>query len=184
MPQVQPSPFTESKDNMAITYEKIATTTLGSNSASISLGSIPSTYTDLKIVANLIPDGGAIFEVYPTLRLNSTTTAYSQTVLQGNGSAAASSRRTNESRIYLTGNSYPLLEPCLVNIDIFSYAGSTFKTCLVSGNVDKNGSGSVAAIVGLWRNTDAITSISIDDGGAAVGFKTGTTISIYGILKA
>jgi hypothetical protein len=66
---------------------------------------------------------------------------------------------------------------------MFSYAGSTFKSCLVERNADFNGSGQVARQVGLWRSTSAITSISLFDP-FGNGYGTGTIATLYGILKA
>jgi hypothetical protein len=63
-----------------------------------------------------------------------------------------------------------------------SYAGSTFKTAIGTANEDDNGSGSVSAIVGLYRSTSAITSITF--GTNANSYAAGTIVTIYGILKA
>jgi hypothetical protein len=70
----------------------------------------------------------------------------------------------------------------MVTYDIFSYAGSTFKTLLMTTSGDQNGSGWVERIVGLYRSTSAITSISID--ASASTFAVGSTATLYGILKA
>jgi hypothetical protein len=68
-------------------------------------------------------------------------------------------------------------------IDIFSYAGSTFKTCLITRSSDQNGSGEVMREVSLWRNTAAITTILFRLSTSG-NYATGTTATIYGILKA
>jgi len=166
---------------MATTYEKIATTTLGSNASSIDFTSIGSGYTDLRIVF-----------VRPTgnngdlkFRYNSDTgTNYSQTELTANGSAASSYRRTSQTGIYAgvieVASSTTL--PQFLEIDIFSYAGSTYKTSLSTASLDYNGTGEVDKVVGLWRSTAAITSISIYT--SSNNFYTGTTATLYGILKA
>jgi len=61
-----------------------------------------------------------------------------------------------------------------------SYAGSTNKTVLSEAANDKNGSGIVNRLVGLWRNTSAITSIT---GTTFAGTLTGTA-TLYGIKAA
>jgi hypothetical protein len=71
----------------------------------------------------------------------------------------------------------------LQTVDIFSYAGSTNKTALVTSQSDQNGSGAVERSCGLWRNTAAITRIDIFPN-SANNFATGTTATLYGILKA
>ena len=72
----------------------------------------------------------------------------------------------------------------MLTIDIFSYAGSTYKTLLTTSSTDKNTTGGIGRIISLWRSTSAITSITITDGGAGFGWAVGTTATIYGILKA
>ena len=164
---------------MPATYEPIATTTLGSAASSITFSSIPGTYTDLRVVlvaTTTVAD--AIF-----LRYNGDSgTNYSRTVLQGDGSTASSSRQTSENLIYLTRTNLDTTLPQLFEIDVFSYAGSTNKTCLVASSQDKNGSGVVVREVGLWRNTAAITEVSLSSFSST--FKIGTTATLYGILKA
>ena len=164
---------------MPATYEKIATTTLGSANATITLSSIPSTYTDLRLVLvsqNTV--GGNL-----TMRFNGdTATNYSSTTIFGNGTSAVSERGTSETSLRI-GN--PAATSTLwysFEIDIFGYAGSTFKTQLNTANQDLNGSGSVRKNVGLWRSTAAITSLSLiyDAGTHSIG----TTATLYGILKA
>ena len=177
----QPSPFTESKDNMATTYEKIATTTLGTASATITFSTIPATYTDLRVV--LIGTTGSPDD--PEITFNGDNsgagTNYSRTALGGSGTSATSTRDTNLPYIvnYLTNFSSTTVS--YQSFDIFSYTGSTFKTVLCDGSADRNGSGGVGRTVGLWRNTASITSIRLN---ANSTYLTGTTATLYGILKA
>ena len=169
---------------MATTYEKIATTTLGAGAFDFTLNSIPATYTDLRLVIVGKGDGG---EIYPEGYLNGVTTGslYSNTLLQGNGASATSGRNSNANRLNLGAPQYPNnTNFTFITVDLFSYAGSTFKTLLTTVSTDKNGTGGVARTVSLFRSTSAITSITITDGGAAVGWATGTTATLYGILKA
>lgn len=161
---------------MAATYEPIATTTLSSNAASITFSSIPATYTDLRIIVNFDASisANAIY-----LRFNSDTASnYSRTILLGNGTNAISGRSTSITYIPLGGTAAVAV---LYTVDIFSYAGSTYKTCLSTNSMDNNGSGQVNAQVGLWRSTSAITSIQLD---TVIDLPAGTTATLYGILKA
>ena len=183
MVAVQPSPFTESKDNMATTYEKIATTTLGSANNSITFSSIPSTYTDLRVV---IAPKAAATVYYMACQFNGdTATNYSFTSLYGDGSSAVSSRNTSQTEIGIIWfNGATTTIPAFATIDVFSYAGSTFKTILGTNSADNNGSGTVERNVGLWRSTSAITSIKLFDTSVGRQMATGTTATLYGILKA
>ena len=162
---------------MPATYEPIATTSPnGVNSYSFT--SIPGTYTDLRLVIVAVTNtGGSSVNI----QLNSnTTTIYSQTNLKGDGSAATSARTSNEDYWYFAQSPGVDSTPSLITIDFFNYAGSTNKTVLSTQANDKNGSGVVFYRVGLWRNTAAITSINV----FTTGTVTGTTATLYGILKA
>jgi hypothetical protein len=156
----------------------IATTTLGTNSA-INFTSIPGTYTDLRLVLNGFWTSGGPSDLM--IRFNSdSATNYSYTRLRGNGSAASSNRYTSVSQIELI-ETLSSTNPGLSTFDIFSYAGSTFKTVLGNGNCDMNGSGNVVNIVGLWRSTSAITAIELKSTNNDL-LGTGTTATLYGIL--
>jgi hypothetical protein len=164
---------------MATTYEKIATTTLGSAAASINFSSIPGTFTDLKWV--LTGTATSAFDIQMTFN-SDTSEIYSYTTLQGSGSAASSSRASNYPRIDITPIGLSTTIPHFYTVDLFSYAGSTYKTVLTNSNEDNNGSGYVGVRVGLWRSTSAITSIQIN--ASTSTFAAGSTATLYGILKA
>jgi len=166
---------------MASTYEPIATTTLSSAASSIDFTSIPNTYTDLKIIlVGKYTDAGEQL----SMRFNGiTTTTYSRTYLSGNGTAASSGQNSTASSIYLSpgAGTGAANELSFTNIDIFSYAGSTYKTILASDSKDSNGSGWQANYVGLWRSTSAITSVKLYP---ANTFASGTIATLYGIKAA
>jgi len=165
---------------MPATYEKIATTTLGSASATITFSSISSAYTDLRLVITALQGSGNNI----ALRFNSDSgTNYSRTRLIGNGTSATSTRATDDTEIDLNREALSSTNPSLYEIDIFSYAGSTNKTLLATANEDRNGSGSVMRVVGLWRSTSAISTILITSLSADT-MGVGTTATLYGILKA
>ena len=162
------------------TYEPIATTTLGSAAASITFSSISAAYTDLRVVL-----ANAKVSALASVRLtyNSNATGYSFTQIKGNGTAAGSDFSSNNTYIDLLQGVYlDTTIPGFIAIDVFSYAGSTYKTCLINSNIDWNGSGAVIREVGLWQNTAAITSLTITTSSGTLN--TGTTATLYGILKA
>jgi hypothetical protein len=165
---------------MPSTYEPIATTTLGSAASSITFSSISSAYTDLRLVLVCATDA------YPSLRFNSDTGSnYSQTEIYGTGTNAGSYRTTSQAYIYMSpqlGGSTTL--PALYTADVMSYAGSTFKTTLITSSNDQNGSGIVARDVGLYRSTTAISSLTIVALYASASFPIGTTATLYGIKAA
>ena len=167
---------------MAATYEPIATTTLGSAQSSITFSSIASSWTDLRLV--VIPTVSSAAQAL-RIRLNSdTATNYSETYLAGDGAGASTYCSTNTTFMNLdagtSGNSTTI--PTLYTVDLFSYAGSTYKTALVTNNGDRNGSGFVANQVDLWRSTSAVTTILVYV--ATGNLNTGTTATLYGIKAA
>jgi hypothetical protein len=158
---------------MPKTYEPIATQTLGSASASVTLSSIPATYTDLVLVFN----GNATTAASIGLRFNGdTATNYSMTYLYGSGSAASSGRSSTANDIYCMD--LPTSNSTLV-CQIQNYSNTTTnKTSLQRGNAAAT---AVTATVGLWRNTAAITSVTLY---VATTFATGSTFTLYGIKAA
>ena len=162
---------------MASTYTPIATTTLGS-AATISFTSIPSTYTDLKLVITGTTTANGVPYIY--FNGDNASTTYSSTSLYGDGSSAFSGKLNNDFAIEFPNGTGSLVN--LLTWDIFSYAGSTYKTVLANRSNDRNGSGYVESIVGMWRNTAAITSIGVTPTGTT--FASGTTATLYGIKAA
>jgi hypothetical protein len=165
---------------MAITYEPIASTTLTTATSTITFSSIAASWTDLRVVLKDIYATGN--SGYPYMQFNTDTsgssTNYSHTYVYGDGSAAGSSANTNYSFI---GTRDPA-NLAFRTYDVFSYAGSTYKTTLMSSSSDQNGSGNARLSVGLWRSTSAITAVTLTN---TVGnFATGTTAALFGIKAA
>jgi hypothetical protein len=170
---------------MPATYEPIATTTLGSAAATITFSSVPNTYTDLRLILNW-SGTNVSSSVLPLLRFNSdTSTLYSSTFIFANGSTASSTVSPNDISIKLAGNVYPSSPtiPALTIVDIFSYAGSTFKTILATTSADNNGSGFQFDGVGIYRSTNVVNTINIVLNGNG-NYAIGTTATLYGIKNA
>jgi hypothetical protein len=160
---------------MPATYEPIATTTIsGTSTNSYTFSSIPSTYTDLVLVVN----GSTVSASGVLSRLNGDTgTNYSATFLYGDGTSAASIRNANETFLstgyFDAGNSNMI-------VHYMNYKNTTTNKTVLSRN---NGPASgTSARVSLWRNTAAITSITVY--GLTANFGNGTTLTLYGIAAA
>jgi hypothetical protein len=164
------------------TYTPIATTTV-SGASSYTFTSIPSTYTDLVLIAS------GFTSTATTTKLNvgngsiDTGSNYSWTVLSGTGSAANSYR---ESSVTFTQNeryaNWDATNNANTIIQIMNYANTTtYKTWLSRGN---NAAAGVDAIVGLWRSTSAINQIQISCTNAGRTFSSGTVLTLYGIAAA
>lgn len=160
---------------MPSTYEAIATTTLGSNQASVTFSSISQSYTDLILVNNATCTINT--QVIGCQYNNDTGTNYSKTYLLGTGSTAFSGGNSNENYA-VGGDAYDTLN---TNIHyFFNYANTTtYKTAIVRSN---NAANRVGAWVNLWRNTAAITTIKIFP--LSGNFASGSTITLYGIKAA
>ena len=165
---------------MPSTYEPIATTTLGSSSNTVTFSSISGTYTDLIAVISSTVSGAQ--DVY--CRFNSDTGSnYSDTHMSGTGSSALSGRDTSAVRMQLDSYGYP--EPNVGHILIahfMNYSNTTTnKTVLTRASNALNGT---TALVGLWRNTSAITTIDFICGTGSATFSSGSTFTLYGIKAA
>lgn len=156
---------------MAVTYEAIATQTLGSTASSVTFSSIPQTYTDV-VYSIMTPTSAG---TNTTIQFNGdSTTIYSHTQLYGDGSSANSLRGTDQSAS-LAGVSNGTAS---IRGNIMNYSNSTtYKTYLARGGA--GGGTYLDAVVGLWRNTAAITSITF-----LASWPVGTVLTIYGIKAA
>jgi hypothetical protein len=165
-----------------ITYEPIATQTLLSNTALVTLSSIPSTYTDLVVVVNA--GGVSANDMY--FRLNGDTGSnYSSTNISGNGSTAVSTRTSNLTLALADyyGTPATTLGGSLSIFNFMNYSNTTtYKTNIVRSN---NASSGLEATVNLWRSTSAINSMEFRIvTNASINFLAGSIFTIYGIKAA
>jgi hypothetical protein len=165
---------------MTATYEKIATTTLGSAQASVTFSTISGSYTDLVLVINW---GESTSGDNSFLRFNSDTGSnYSNTELYGTGSSAGSQRRSNATFMDINraigGDGTNIYSNAIINIQNYSNT-TTYKTALLRSNLATGTYPGVDAFVGLWRSTSAITSITILP--ASNNLLSGSTFTLYGI---
>jgi hypothetical protein len=156
------------------TYEPIAAYTVATTSASYTFSSIPGTYTDLYlIITGSTTTAGQDIQI----QFNGDTgTNYSRTYILGNGSAASSGRNATQNA-FVPGGAY-LNTVSRLNVMNYSNA-TTFKT--VIARHDSWDSYTVAN-VGLWRNTAAITSLTIST--QTFNMNVGSTFTLYGIKAA
>ncbi len=145
--------------------------------------SIPQGYQDLMLVVNA-RGTAATTQEFAGLRFNSDTGSnYSDTVLYGNGSSASSGSYTSVSYMnmvqYPSGNDTAGVYGSQI-FHILNYANSsTYKTVLARAASDTNGSGLTILSAGLWRNTNAITTLSWVSASATP--TNISTFALYGI---
>jgi hypothetical protein len=156
------------------TYTPIATTTLGSSSATVTFSSIPSTYTDLVIVFN----GANTAGLNKFIQFNNDTSSlYSCTALGGDGTSASSSRFTVAAYIDVFNSG---TNRSMIIVQVQNYSNTTtFKTYLSRNSAASNG---VEAIVGMYRSTAAINRIDLKV--TANAYAAGSTFTLYGIAAA
>jgi hypothetical protein len=157
---------------MTVTYEAIATFTGTGSAGDITFSSIPSTYTDLILIANIFTTANA----NQTFKVNGSSSGYSNTWITGNGTTVASSRNTSNTSFTTQINMFASTsEPAMHVMQFMSYANTnTYKTVLTRSSRAAQASES---IVGLWQNTAAINSITISGG----TFTTNAKFTLYGI---
>ena len=167
---------------MALTYEPIASITLGSAVSSVSFSSISGSYTDLVLVCS---QTAATATMDTRVTYNSDTAAnYSATRLMGDGTSATSNRSTNRSWIdlnYVGG--LATTSPTTSILQIMNYSNTTtYKTSLLRANELGSTYQGTEAIVGMWRSTSAITRLDLTTSGG--NWAIGSTFTLYGIKAA
>lgn len=177
-------------------WTRIAHTELGSTQATIEFTSIAQTYTDLLLVVSLRSDRNVnTFYTNAKISINNSTTGYSIRELIGQFDGTSN---VAESRSDLTDSVWPFKCPSTAQTastfgnTLFyfpNYAGSTAKSVSVDYTSENNAQSTVswinAILAGLNTSTSAISSIQIGiralDG--ATGFVSGSSATLYGILK-
>jgi hypothetical protein len=173
------------------TYVAIAKTVLTGTQATITFSGIPGSYTDLLLVYSArTNEAGNGYNDFKLTFNGLTTTIYSNTLIYGTPTETGSFRDTSSNNIdgsYVnvsgnTSNTFASGE-----IYIANYAGSTNKA--VSGtSVTENNSSTIyqsiiAGMAGLFRDTGAITSLSIAAQGSTL-FVSGSRFDLYGIKNS
>lgn len=160
---------------MAITYEPIATTTLGSAAATVTFSSISGSYTDLVLVDKAFGVASHYF-----VRVNSDTGSnYSVIVLLGVDGQVVADQATSQTSGQISRSAASSNSPMGITHFMNYSNATTYKTILSRGNV---GNSIVIQYVNSWRSNSAITSIELRP--ASGNFDTGSTFTLYGIKAA
>jgi len=151
---------------------------LTSSTSTVTFSNIDQSYTDLVLVVSAKVDSG--FDIW--MRCNGDTgTNYSFTVLTGDGSTISSTRSSNVSE-GLLADWYGTPTSSFGHILIFNlnnYSNTTtYKTSLARSS--RAGSGT-DLVLSTWRNTAAITSLTLRASNANRTFDAGSTFDLYGI---
>lgn len=173
-------------------YESIATTTITSGTqASVTFSSIPATYTHLEIrfIANNNDTANSgLGNVRCSGFFNSDTTAtnYYNHWIDGDG-AAVSAQAENAAKWVGSATRNSMIAPGSAIATVLDYTNTNkYKTTRAmwgwNNNDTTSGNGNSRFVSGLWKNTAAITSITITPESGS--FKAYSSFALYGIKGA
>jgi hypothetical protein len=167
------------------TYTLIQKTTVTSAGASsISFTNIPQNFTDLVVMCSL-RNATASTAQSGWVKFNGSSTGYAHKYLGGDGASASSAGDAAATRIYIgqvdgataTANTF-----ANVSIYIPNYTSANYKSVSIDGVQETNDTTAYATLsAGLWSNTDAITSISLET--TAGNYVQYSSASLYGVAK-
>lgn len=173
-------------------YDTIASSTTTASASTVTISNIPTTYTDLVIIAY----GGQSSSSKMSIKINSTTAttaSYSTYLIEGYSGVVAPIHGTVlgvSTGIALANNAsnYGFANHAsgggALFAEINNYSNTSYhKTVLFRGNWNLSGSAVAGTVggVGTWENTAAITSISLVS--TSSSFLSGLTIEIYGLKR-
>lgn len=172
---------------MPSTYKLISSNVLSSSAASVTFSAIPSTFRDLVLRASARDAAAAVdttgflvaYNTDTTFTANSFTRVYAAGTTAYSDNGTASGNISYQAGATATANTFGSSE-----IYIPSYTASQNKPVLNFSVAETNSATSarVAAFAGLWRNTAAITTITITpfSGG---NFAAGSSFYLYGLAN-
>ena len=149
----------------------------------MSVGDIPSDYTDLLLVGSARSSRSTGVDDDLVISFNGSTANFTMRRLFGTGSGRGSLTTPDRFAGYLTGNTATSNTFSSLKIYIPNYRSSTAKAFSTDSVSENNAAESYQAIsAGLWNDTSAITSITLAST-RAEDFLTGTSFTLYGITK-
>jgi hypothetical protein len=176
---------------MAPTYELIASTVLSTTPNIVTFDNIPNTFTDLLLkTSTRNSNTGSNQSNYLNINNVTTGTLYSQTIIEGSGSSASSTRIAffgDDINIQYvpsannTANTFGNTE-----IYIPNYLASTNKPLsVISVSENNTTTAYINAHAGLFRSTNAITRLDIRPFNFSTEtFVVGSSFFLYGIKNS
>ena len=162
---------------MTNTYIALSTITLATAQSSVTFGSIPQTYRDLVLVANLSLSGLQEYNMRFNGDAGSNYNRISMGFINSLGIHSDSVNSTSFFLTYTDGNIRSL-----ATLQLMDYSATDkHKSFLSRANTPQTTNINTALVnaqAGRWANTAAITQIEIR---TSVNFSIGSTFSLYGI---
>jgi hypothetical protein len=166
------------------THQLIATHTVAAGGAgTIDFTSIPSTYTDLKLVLFARSNVSAISDDL-RMSFNGVTTNQSSRIFYGSGSAISQAFDASGMYLAVNGNTSTSNTFGITTVYIPKYASASYKTILTHSSWGQNATAGYNIMgVALWSSTSAITRFTLTPtyGSAIQEF---STASLYGISNS
>lgn len=164
----------------------IASNTLTGTTASVTFSSIPSTFTDLALRVSSRTDAAAVSSNMRLTFNGVGGTNYSVTYLRGTGSTTLSARDSSGAVItlYQSADGSTAASNTFSNTEIYipSYNVSQNKPISAfSAHEDNATLAYLNATAGLFSNTSAITSVTLDL--SSSNFVSGSSFFLYGIIN-
>lgn len=163
------------------TYDKIQTYTAGASQATFTFTSIPQTYTELVIVVQEPNVASGSNEHGMTVNGDTGNNyQWAGWYVSGTSRTWFDSGNSGVERIRIGGG--VASEPTHIRIFNYSQTGY-YKGVQVEYRITSSGIANMGFLTGVWRNTNAITSVTIDTYGGQFGyyFRAGTVATMYGI---
>jgi hypothetical protein len=162
--------------------EPIATTLVGSGGvSSVTFSNIPAGYKHLQIRS--INRSNALCFGLLTFNSDATNANYVTHYLLGEGSSATSGGYVQSHSGILYGGAQGLGQSPNISgqvFDILDYASTTKnKTVRVLNGLDKNGTGTIESLSGVWLNSGAINRVTLSTNTSV--FSEHSRFSLYGI---
>lgn len=166
---------------MALTYTRINSSNITSNTASVTFSSIPQTYTDLVLVVSTI----ATQTSQLGLRFNGDIgNNYSWVYHIADNNAVFSGKGTGSFESYANAGGVGITNTTVNVLNIPGYTSTTqYKGSIGIYGFYYGSYGEVGGKATTWQSTNAITSITVLIASGA-SFTDGDAISLYGILAA
>jgi hypothetical protein len=174
---------------MANTMTHITTTTVSTAAYSVTMASIPQTYTDLMIAVSARSDYGFVSHEMQ-FAINSVTSGYSNKMMYTNNGTSVASASASNAFFTLGGavagsaSAANTFSNCVAYLP--SYSSTTLaKSVSVDATAENNGTAAILWInSGLNTTTAAITSITFYCWQSFINFVPGSTFSLYGIKNS
>lgn len=175
---------------MANTYNLISATTVGTATSTITLSSIPQTYTDLvlRISARQTGTSDVQDSIYVGINGAPSGTSYSVTMLRSNGTTVTSNKELNQPQWNMDqgstagGNTVNTF----ANDELYIANYRVSQNKVASGFIaheDNSTTAYLRASAFLWSDTTAISSLVLKLG-SGQNFAVGSSFYLYGIKNS